>query len=147
MTVQSTEARIRRFLLLLTALVLLSALAELVLEEHTQELLQFVPFVLCGAGLLAVAVALLRPGRSVLLALRAIMLVVGVGGLFGVGVHLLRNLGFEQEIRPNATFIDTLLTSLKGAAPLLAPGVLFFAALLALLATYHHPSLEERNAA
>ncbi len=63
------------------------------------------------------------------------MTVVTLGGLLGIGVHLLRNFEFEREIRPNASTLDVTLDALKGAAPLLAPGVLVFAGLLALAAT------------
>src|SRR4051812_13324404 len=52
------ESRMRRFLLILTIFVFLATLVELVLEEHTKETLQFVPFALCAAGLIAVVVAL-----------------------------------------------------------------------------------------
>ena len=130
---------------MLTALVLLAVLAELWLVEHTQDLLQLVPFALCGVGLAAVVSAAVRPGRSTLIALRAAMLLVALGGLVGVAIHLLENLAFEQEIRPNSTLWAAFAASLKGAAPILAPGVLVFAALLALVATYRHPALEDRR--
>ena len=130
---------------MLAALVLLSVLAELWLVEHTQDLLQFLPFALCGVGLVAVVAAALRPGKSTLIALRAVMLLVALGGLVGVAIHLLQNLAFEQEIRPNSTLWAALLAGLKGAAPILAPGVLVFAAVLALIATYRHPALEDRR--
>ena len=130
---------------MLAALVLLSALAELWLVEHTQDLLQLVPFALCGVGLVALAAAALRPGKSTLIALRAVMLLVALGGLVGVATHLLQNLAFEHEIRPNSTLWAALAAGLKGAAPILAPGVLVFAALLALIATYRHPAFEDRR--
>jgi len=135
-----TEGRIRQLVLALSGLVFLATLTELVLEEHTQELLQLIPFVLCGVGLVALAVAFYRPQRVTLFALRAAMTVVGIGGLVGIGIHLWENLSFEREIRPNAATIDALFAALKGAAPLLAPGALTFAALLAIVATYRHPA-------
>ena len=141
---ETVESRLRRFLLL-TALVLLATLAELVLEEHTEEALQMLPFALCGAGLLAVAAAFLSPQRATLLGLRVVMLVVGIGGLVGIGVHLYNNFEFEQEIRPNASALEAFMDAIKGAAPLLAPGTLIFAALLAAAATYDHPELRERG--
>jgi hypothetical protein len=134
-------ARLRLFLLGMTALIFLATLGELVLEDHDQEALQWIPFVLCGIGLLAVAGALLRPRRGTLLALRGVMALVALGGLAGIAIHLARNLGFEQEIRPNAALGEVIGAALRGAAPLLAPGTLIFAALLALAATYYHPAL------
>ena len=46
---------------------------------------------------------------------------------------------------PNAALMDAVLNGLKGASPLLAPGTLIFAALLALIATYRHPALGQLN--
>jgi hypothetical protein len=141
MSSEVVVARLRQFLLLLTLGTLLAALIELVLEEHTQEPLQLIPFVLCGAGFLAVGAALLRPGRGTLLALRGVMTGVALGGLLGVALHLINNLEFAREIRPNAAAGDLLMATLQGANPLLAPGTFVFAALLAGAATYYHPAL------
>ncbi len=57
----------------------------------------------------------------------------------------MRNLSFEQEVRPNAEMGDMVMNALKGASPLLAPGALVFAGLLAIAATYYHPALAGRN--
>jgi hypothetical protein len=137
----SVEARIRRYIFLLSILVFASTLVELWLVDHTQEALQLVPFGLCAAGLLAVIAALLRPTPATITILRVVMLGIALGGIFGVGVHLLNNFQFEQEIRPNTSTWEALVAGLKGAAPMLAPGVLFFASLLSLTATYRHPTL------
>ena len=143
MTERNTEGRIRRLILLLAALVLLAVLAELWLVDHTGDWLQLVPFALSALGLVAVAAAALRPGKPTLVALRVIMALVAVGGVVGIGTHLLENLAFEQEIRPNSTLWAALTAGFKGAAPMLAPGILIFAALLAFVATYRHPALDE----
>ena len=39
----------------------IGTIAELFLAKHYEDPLQFVPFVLCGVGLIAVAAALRRP--------------------------------------------------------------------------------------
>jgi hypothetical protein len=142
MTPELIADRLRRFLLVLAAFALLTTLAELWLVEHTQETLQWIPFILCGIGLVTIVAALLRPGNLTLITLRVAMAIVALGGLVGVGVHLLKNLEFEQEIRPNAATGTLLMNALKGAAPFLAPGALVFAALLALAATYRDPRLD-----
>jgi hypothetical protein len=145
MTAEALLGNLRRFLLLMAILVLLSALTELWLVDHTQEPLQLIPFALCVIGVASAGVAFVRPQRSTLLALRAAMVVVALGGLVGILIHLTNNLAFEQEIRPNASVGDVFIAGLKGASPLLAPGVLVFAALLALAATYYHPALERQS--
>ncbi len=77
--------------------------------------------------------------------MRIAMLVTVAGGVFGMAIHLYTNFTFEQDIRPNAAVGDLILSTLKGAAPLLAPGILVFAALIALIATYYHPLLGRRE--
>lgn len=145
MTAETIDLRLRRFLLMLTGFIFLGTFGELILEEHTKETLQFVPFILCVIGFISVAAVLLRPQRSTVLALRITMVVVALGGLLGMGIHLLNNYEFEQEIRPNTALGDLLINTLKGANPLLAPGILAFAAIVALVATYYHPSLARQN--
>jgi hypothetical protein len=48
---------------------------------------------------------------------------------------------FQTEIRPNAPLVNSVITALSGAAPLLAPGMLGLAGVLGLAATYYHPAL------
>jgi hypothetical protein len=130
-------------LLILAVFIFAGTLVELLLEEHTQEALQYIPFVLCGLGIAVIVAALLRPVRRTILALRRSMGVIVAGGLLGMGLHLYRNFLFEQEIRPNAAAADLLLETLQGASPLVAPGILSFAALMVLIAIYDHPALEK----
>jgi hypothetical protein len=138
----AVETRLRRALLLLAVLGLGAALIELLLEDHYQEPLQFIPFGLCAIGLPALVAALARPSAATLRVLRWVMLVVALGGALGVTIHLLGNFNFEQEVHPTLAIGQRLINTLKGADPLLAPGSFTFAALLALLATYAHPALE-----
>lgn len=142
MTDAETDGRIRRFLLGLTGLIFALTPVELWLADHTGEPAQAIPFVLCGLGLAAVAGVLLRPQRWTLVGLRATMVLVAAGGVVGGALHLLGNVRFEQEIRPSATLAEAFLSGLKGANPLLAPGLLVIAALIALAASYHHPAMK-----
>ncbi|MDB5082736.1 MAG: hypothetical protein JWP00_4660 [Chloroflexi bacterium] len=141
------DRRLRRFLFILAALALVITLVELWLQDHTKELLQLLPWGLAGLGLLALLAALVRPNKATLLILRVVMVVLALGGLVGIGVHLNGNLHFQQEIHPTQRLGDFFVAALKGAAPLLAPGALSFAALVALAATYHHPALYRREPA
>ena len=137
----AVDRRLRRFLLWLAMLAFSTTVIELWLEDHTRQPLQWIPWILCGMGLIALGAALLRPQPRVLRALRGVMALVALGGLVGIAVHLIENWTFEQEVHPQAVAGAALLATLKGAAPLLAPGVLIFGALLALAATYQHPVL------
>jgi hypothetical protein len=140
------ERRLRTFLLVVSAGLCAGTIVELVLAEHTETAIQFVPFVLCGVGLLLVLAALLRPRRGTLLALRGVMALLAAGSLLGIYEHIEGNLAFALEIRPNAALGDIWLEALTGAAPLLAPGILALAASLAIAATYAHPLLSRRPA-
>jgi len=129
----------RTFLLAMAAFLFAGTVVELIFQEHTGEPLQLIPFILCGLGVLATIVVLLRPTRGTLNALRGSMLLAILGSAVGLFLHLSANLGFAQEIQPNATTAQLISETLHGASPILAPGMLAVAALLALAATYYHP--------
>jgi len=141
----SVLQRLRVFLLSLSGFILIGTAIELWFTDHTETPLQFIPFILCAIGLAAVALALFHPQRATLMLLRTIMLPVVLGSLLGMYEHITSNLSFELDIRPNAVAGDVLMDALHGAAPLLAPGVLALAAILAIAATYAHPALEKRS--
>lgn len=137
--------RLRRFLLVTSALLFAGALAELWLVGHAETAVQLLPFALCGLGLAAALAALARPGRGVLLALRACMVLAALGSLFGVYEHVVENVAFQREIQPGSTTGELVSAALGGANPLLAPGILALAAALALAATYYHPALRKAH--
>ena len=133
--------RLRVFLLLLAGGLSAGAVVELWAANHTEEPLQWVPFVLCGLSLVAIVAALLRPQRGVLLTLRGVMIIMIAGSLLGIYEHVAGNVAFAQEIRPGTPTGELVLKGLTGGNPLLAPGTLAVAALIALAATYCHPAL------
>jgi hypothetical protein len=145
MQMTTVEQRLRRFLLGLSAWMCIGTIVELFLAKHYDYPVQLVPFVLCGVGLVVVAAALWRPRRGTLLALRGVMGLLMLGSLVGVYEHLANNFAFELEMRPSAIWSDVWLQALRGAAPLLAPGILAVAALIAIAATYAHPALARRD--
>src|SRR5690242_1604697 len=91
MDTTTIEQRLRTFLLALAGFMCLGTVAELALAEHTKTLVQLTPFVLCGVGLVTVIVALLRPRRETLIALRVVMGLLMAGSLFGIYEHLANN--------------------------------------------------------
>ncbi len=141
MSAEVVLQRLRRFLLVLAGLMCVATVVELGFEEHWENPIQVLPFVLCGAGLIAVTLFLAQPTRVSVHVLRWTMGVVFVGGLFGLFEHIEHNLEFALEIHPNAAAGELLLDALGGANPLLAPGILALAALIAVAATYYHPAL------
>ena len=127
--------RLRWFLLLMSAGLLAGTVLELIFLGHTDRPIQWLPFLLCAAGLIVVGAFLFRPGRGTLLSLRAVMVVVVLGSLVGVLEHVEGNISFHLEIYPGSTFLDLVGAALGGANPIMAPGM------LALAATYAHPIL------
>jgi hypothetical protein len=130
--------RLRRFLLGLSVLLFAGAFVELWLVGHTKELIQWLPFGLCLVGSLAVLLVLFRPGRGTVRILRLCMALIGLGTLLGVYLHVEGNVLFAQEIQPNSQTTELVLKGLAGANPLLAPGILAVAAIVAVAATYRY---------
>ena len=145
MSPTATLFRLRRFLLVLSILLFGGTVVELSLVKHWGDIVQLIPFGLCGLGSLAVLFALLRPRRASLLGLRVCMGVIMCGSLFGIYEHFSNNIAFQREIKPSAPMRDVLVSAVAGGNPLLAPGTLAVAALLALSASYNHPALENQN--
>ena len=141
MSPDDTLSRLRWFLLAFSVLLFGGTVSELLLIEHAENLVQLIPFALCGVGTLAALAALLRPRRVTMLALRACMGLVMLGSLFGIYQHVSNNYAIKREVDPGAETRALLLSALGGANPLLAPGMLAVAAVLALAATYQNPSL------
>lgn len=137
MSAERTLARIQAFLMAFSSFILAGSLLELSFSQHTKEPVQLIPFFLAGIGLAANLVVWLHPKRWSLQVLRLVMGVVTAGSIIGVGIHIARNVAFLIEVKPNATWLQMLSGGLGGPNPLLAPGILGMAAILALTATYH----------
>src|SRR5258706_10466839 len=84
MTDKLIVERIRLFLLILAGLMCLGTIAELWLAEHTKEVIQWLPFVLCGLGLIVIVAVGWKPNRTTIWALRGTMVVTMLGSLIGV---------------------------------------------------------------
>jgi len=130
--------RLRLFLLTLSSLLFAGTLLELWLVNHTEDAIQWLAFVLGGVGFLSTLMVLARRGRVTVLVLRVCMLLVIIGGCFGIHQHVYNNIAFEREIQPNATFSQLVWKGVAGANPLLAPGTLAIAAVLSLAGTYQY---------
>ena len=145
MTPDEILSRLRRFLLVFTVLLFGGAVTELWLVNHKEDPVQLIPFALCALGAAAALAALVRPRRATLWLLRVCMALVVLGTLLGIYLHVEGNVAFQREIDPSAPAADLWLGALGGANPLLAPGILSVAAVLALAATYRHPALTDSS--
>jgi predicted CDP-diglyceride synthetase/phosphatidate cytidylyltransferase len=130
--------QLRRFLLMLSVALFSGALIELWLVGHTEDWIQWLPFALSIAGVAIVLWMMFRPDKRSVKALRLCMILVALGSLFGIYQHVTGNIAFERELQPNASAAQLISRGLQGGNPLLAPGILGIAALLALSATYRY---------
>jgi len=128
--------RLRRFLLLLALMLFAGAVVELWLVGHTENWLQWIPFMLSALGSACVLIVFFNSTPATVRWLRLCMAVIILGTLLGVYEHISGNVRLEREVNPSATTSRLLWRGVTGGNPLLAPGVLTIAAVLAGSATY-----------
>jgi hypothetical protein len=143
---------VRRSLVGLTVVTMLSTSFELATERHWHGLEQLVPWL--ALVVLAVATALLLlPGRRASTAARALALIVLGASIYGVIDHIAVNYNsgaLDQRFADTWESMPWLekwwyaITKTVGPSPSLAPGVLGLAAMLLLLASLIDPQTRER---
>ena len=134
--------RLRKFLLVLAVLLFAGSLVELWLVGHTEDWLQLIPFVLAIVAIVVCFLMMFQPAKRTIQVMRIWMAVVVLGTLFGVYQHIAGNIAFEREVNPKATTSQLAWQAVGGGNPLLAPGILAFAAVLAVAATYRYSGFE-----
>jgi hypothetical protein len=142
MNPEQSLARIRQFLLVISAAVFVMTVTELFFLSHWTETIQLLPFVLSGCGLITLGLAYFRPSPGTMNLLRWSMIVIGLCSLIGIYEHMANNLGFQMEIQPNATTWELIQATLEGANPVLAPGILMLGAAIGWTAVYGQAALE-----
>ena len=140
MNSEQVLGRLRRFLFGLAILMFAGSLAELFLINHLESFTQLIPFILSGVGIVLAVWVSLQPSRLALQLLRPGMILIALGSAFGIYIHVASNLAFEMEIRPNVTAGEVFFEALGGVNPLLAPGIIGLAAVVALAGAYQHPA-------
>lgn len=81
------------------------------------------------------------PRAATVRAFQATMFLLMAGGVIGLGLHFNGNREFELEMHPGQSGMKLVWESLKGATPVLAPGMLILLGCLGLVCTYRHPAL------
>lgn len=119
--------------------------AELVLLEHTESVLQWLPLLAIAAILVATVAAATRPSPRVLRSFQLLMVATMLIGILGVYLHYDGNTEFELEMDPTVRGWGLIWSALHGATPALAPGAMIQLGLLGLIATYRHPLLRRRT--
>ncbi len=142
----TTEHRLRRFLLYVAGFVWAGSIVELLLAEHTGDWVQYVPFVVSVLGVAAATAVLRLPGRRSFRFLRVASWIAIAASIVGGYKHLAANYELEAEVNASASISTHLWDAFFGASPLLAPGILALAAVLALAAIWRIGPVESVGA-
>jgi hypothetical protein len=124
---------LRRWILAILVLGLLGTVTELVLLEHYEQPLQFVPLILIAA---AASVLLWEFKRHDTASRRAVQIVMGLfvlAGFVGFVAHFRGSAEYQLELNPEMSNWELLEKVLRAKAPpLLAPGMMLQLGLLGL---------------
>jgi hypothetical protein len=129
--------QLRGWLLAVLALGLAGTVTELVLLEHYEQPLQFVPLVLIVAAAAAIVWHLARHDGASLRSLQIVMGLFVLAGLVGIGAHFVGSAEFQLELDPSMdtwTLLDKVMRA--KAPPVLAPGMMLQLGLLGLAYAY-----------
>ena len=131
--------------MVLAALVfgVLGTLAELLLLGHTESWQQWIPVAMLAAGLVALAVAVLRPGHSTLRTFRWLMAAWILSGALGIYFHTAGNLEFELERQRSLSGFQLAWSTMTGATPILGPGAMVLLALMGLIYLHGQPATSD----
>lgn len=117
---------------------ILGLIAELLLIEHTESRIQWIPLICLFAGVVSCVWLTVRPGRSALKFFQLVMAVFVVAGLAGLYFHYAGNVEFALERDSALSGASLVWKALRGASPSLAPGALAQLGLLGLAYSYSH---------
>lgn len=144
MNSETTLAKLRQFLLIITAGIFAMTVAELIFVGHWNQTIQFLPFGLCALGLIVVGLAYFRPLPNTIKIMEWSMILIGACSFIGFYEHMFNNFAFQQEIQPHSTAWQLVVATLNGGIPVLAPGILLLGTVIGLTAIYKHPLLERK---
>jgi hypothetical protein len=128
---------LRRWVLGVLVLGLAGTMTELVLLEHYEQVLQFVPLLLIVAAVAAIAWQLMRNDAASLRALEIIMVLFALAGFAGVAAHFRGSAEFQLDLNPSMSTWELVEKVMRAKAPpLLAPGMMLQMGLLGLAYVY-----------
>ena len=130
-------ALLRRWILVIILLGILGTVTELLLLEHYEEPLQYVPLVLLAAALVVMAWLTASYSPASLRAMQIVMVLYVLAGFAGFVAHFVGSAEYQLELDPDMTTMDLLEKILHAKAPpLLAPGMMLQLGLLGLAYVY-----------
>jgi len=138
----STLSTIRHALFAVLVFGLAGPGVELVLLEHYEDPLQFVPLVLVAVALAVAVWHHLAQSATSIRVLRATMTLFLVAGVVGAGLHYRGGAQFQLEIDPSQSRWQVFKKVMRAKAPpVLASGLMVQLGLLGLVYAYRHPAL------
>ena len=138
-----TIKALRGFLLIVLIVGILGTGAELLLQEHFEDVWQFAPLILMGVSLAVLGWRTVDRGRVSLRVFQGTMLLFVVSGFVGFWMHYQGNVEFELEMYPTMKGFELFWEALRGATPALAPGTMIQLGLVGLAYSYRHPALAQ----
>jgi len=131
---------LRRWILGVMVLGLLGTITELVLLEHYEQPLQFVPLVLIAAAIAVLAFEFRRRDAASRRALQIVMGLFVLAGFVGFVAHFLGSAEFQLDLNPDMSTWELVEKVLRAKAPpLLAPGMMLQLGLLGLAYVFSDP--------
>jgi hypothetical protein len=129
----ATLERLRLWVLGVIVLGLIGTMTELLLLEHDEQALQFVPLVLMVLGALALGWHVSAKDTTSLRALQIVMGLFVLSGFAGMAAHFNGSLEYQLELNPDLGAMELLDKIMHAKAPpLLAPGMMIQMGLLGL---------------
>ena len=125
--------RLRLWVLGVLVLGLIGTVTELILLEHYEQALQFVPLVLIALGAVVLVWHAMRHDTASLRALQIVMGLFVLAGFAGMAAHFNGSAEYQLELNPDMDKWELLDKILHAhAPPLLAPGMMMQMGLLGL---------------
>jgi hypothetical protein len=129
----SVVERLRLWVLGVLVLGLIGTVTELILLEHYEQALQFVPLVLIGLGVVVLGSYYARGNTASLRALQIVMGLFVLSGFAGMLAHFNGSMEYQLELNPDMSTWELWEKILHAKAPpLLAPGMMMQMGLLGL---------------
>jgi uncharacterized membrane protein len=131
---------LRRWILGVLVLGLLGTVTELVLLEHYEQPLQFVPLVLIVAAVTVLVWEFRRHDTASRRAVQIVMALFVLAGFVGFVAHFYGSAEYQLELNPEMSIWELMEKVLRAKAPpLLAPGMMLQLGLLGLAYMFSDP--------
>ena len=129
--------RLRLWIVGIIVLGLIGTMTELVLLEHDEQALQFVPLVLMVLGAVTLGWHAMAKSTASLRALQIVMGLFLLSGFAGMAAHFNGSMEYQLELNPDLSMAELLDKIIHAKAPpLLAPGMMIQMGLLGLAYAY-----------